>query len=143
MEITEMTEKDCRELAELDKKCFSTPWSEQSFFEETKNKLATYFLAKEDGKIVGYCGFWRVSGEAQVTNIAVLPDYRRKKIATVLAEKMIEECTEDEQIVLEVRAGNFAAISLYEKLGFEKAGLRKQFYRNPTEDGITMLRRKK
>lgn len=143
MEITEMTENDCRELAELDKICFSVPWSEQSFLEETKNPLATYLLAREDGKIVGFCGFWRVSGEAQVTNIAVLPEYRRQKIATILAEKMLEICKEDEQIVLEVRKSNSIAISFYKKLGFEDAGIRKRFYHNPDEDGITMLRRKR
>ena len=137
-----MCESDCRELAELDKICFSTPWSEQSFFEETKNSLATYLLAKIDDRIVGYCGFWRVSGEAQVTNIAVLPEYRRQKIAESLAEKMLEICKEDGQIVLEVRESNLAAISLYEKLGFVKAGIRKRFYHSPDEDGITMLRRK-
>ena len=141
MEIAEMTKNDCHELAELDKKCFSVPWSEQSFSEETENKLATYLLAKKDDKIVGYCGFWRVSGEAQVTNIAVLPEYRRQKIAETLAKKMLELCAEDEQIVLEVRKSNSAAILLYEKLGFEKAGIRKRFYKNPDEDGITMLRR--
>ena len=142
MEIVKMTALDCRELAELDKSCFSTPWSEQSFLEETKNSLATYLLAKADGKIVGYCGFWRVSGEAQVTNIAVLPEYRRQKIAQNLVKKMLEFCKEDEQIVLEVRESNFAAILLYEKLGFRKAGIRKRFYHDPIEDGITMLRRK-
>ncbi|MBQ7751484.1 MAG: ribosomal protein S18-alanine N-acetyltransferase [Clostridia bacterium] len=141
MEITKMTEKDCQELAELDKKCFSVPWSEQSFLEETKNKLATYLLAKDNGKIVGYCGFWRVSGEVQVTNIAVLPEYRRRKIAKTLAEEMLKLCGEDEQIVLEVRKSNEIAISFYKKLGFSEAGIRKQFYRNPDEDGITMIRR--
>lgn len=142
MEITKMTEKDCRELAELDKICFTVPWSEQSFFEETKNPLATYLLAKEDGKIVGYCGFWRVSGEAQITNIAVLPEYRRRKIAENLAKNMLEICKEDEQIILEVRKSNEIAISFYRKLGFESAGIRKRFYHNPDEDGITMIRRK-
>lgn len=142
MEIVKMTACDYRELAELDKKCFSVPWSEQSFLEETKNRLATYLLAKENGKILGYCGFWRVSGEAQVTNIAVLPEYRRKGIARILAEKMLDICKDDEQIVLEVRKSNTAAISLYEQLGFREAGVRKHFYHNPDEDGITMLRRK-
>ena len=142
MEIVKMTDFDCRELSELDKKCFSVPWSEQSFLEETKNSLATYLLAKEDGKILGYCGFWRVSGEAQVTNIAVLPECRRKGIAKTLAGEMLRICEDDEQIVLEVRKSNSAAISLYEQLGFEKAGIRKRFYHDPIEDGITMLRRR-
>ena len=143
MEITKMTEKDCHILSELDKKCFAVPWSEQSFLEEARNQLATYLLAREDGKIVGYCGFWRVSGEAQITNIAVLPEYRRRKIAKTLVEKMLEICAEDEQIVLEVRKSNEIAISFYEKLGFERAGIRKRFYHSPIEDGITMIRRKK
>ena len=99
-------------------------------------------MAKLDNKIAGYCGFWRVLGEAQITNIAVLPEYRRQKIASRLAEKMISLCGEDEQIVLEVRESNIAAIALYEKLGFVKAGIRKRFYRNPDENGITMIRRK-
>ena len=142
MKIVKMSACDCRELAELDRRCFSVPWSEQSFLEETKNPLATYLLAKEDGKIIGYCGFWRVSGEAQVTNVAVLPEFRRKGIAKTLALKMLEMCKDDEQIVLEVRKSNNAAISLYEKLGFIKAGIRKRFYHSPDEDGITMLRRK-
>ncbi len=142
MEIVKMTANDCRELAELDKKCFSVPWSEQSFLEETKNQLATYLLAKENGKILGYCGFWRVSGEAQVTNIAVLPEYRRNGIGKRLAEEMLKICADDEQIVLEVRKSNSAAISLYKRLGFIEAGIRKCFYHDPEEDGITMLRRK-
>ena len=142
MEIVRMKKEDCRELAELDRRCFQVPWSEQSFLEETENQLATYLLAIKDGKIVGYCGFWRVSGEAQITNIAVLPEYRRRKIAKTLAEEMLRICKDDEQIVLEVRESNSAAIALYEKLGFEKAGTRKRFYHSPQEDGITMIRRK-
>ena len=142
MKIVKMTASDCRELAELDRRCFSVPWSEQSFFEETKNTLATYLLARDDGKTVGYCGFWRVSGEAQITNIAVLPEYRHQGAAKALIEEMLKICKDDERIILEVRQSNLPAISLYEKFGFEKAGIRKRFYHSPDEDGITMLRRK-
>lgn len=142
METVRMTKNDCGELAELDKRCFQVPWSEQSFKEETENPLATYLLAKENGKIVGYCGFWRVSGEAQITNVAVLPEYRRKGVATALMEEMLSVCADDGQVVLEVRESNNSAISLYEKLGFVKVGTRKRFYHSPDEDGITMLRRK-
>ena len=142
MKIVKMDASDCCVLAELDKRCFSVPWSEQSFLEETKNPVATYLLAKEDGKIVGYCGFWRVSDETQITNIAVLPEFRRQGIAKALIGQMMKICKDDERIVLEVRESNSTAISLYEKLGFVKAGIRKRFYHSPDEDGITMLRRK-
>lgn len=142
MKIDKMTADDCRELAELEKICFSVPWSERSFREEAENRLATYLLAREDGKIIGYCGFWRVSGEAQVTNIAVLPEYRRRGVAAGLMKKMLELCSDDSEIILEVRRSNGAAIALYERLGFEAAGIRKRFYHDPIEDGITMIRRK-
>lgn len=138
MKIERMTEGDCAELAMLDKQCFSVPWSEKSFFEETKNPLAMYYVAREE-EIAGYCGFWKVSDEAQVTNIAVLPKYRKKGIASKLIEKMLNECSEMKQIVLEVRQSNDAAIRLYEKYGFTKVGVRKNFYRAPREDGIVMI----
>jgi ribosomal-protein-alanine N-acetyltransferase len=70
--------EDAKELANLDILCFSVPWSEKSFCEEAENPLATYFVAKEDDKIIGYGGIWNVSGEGQITNIAVHPECRKK-----------------------------------------------------------------
>lgn len=132
---------DCAELAQLDKQCFAVPWSEQSFREETENKLATYILAKEDGKIAGYCGFWRVGDEVQITNIAVLPEYRRRGFAAAMIEEMLAESVGAKQFVLEVRESNTSAAALYEKYGFCAAGVRKNFYRDPVENGIVMIRR--
>lgn len=142
MKLTRITPDDCAELAALDKRCFAVPWSRQSFREETENRLATYIIAREDDKIIGYCGFWRVGDEVQITNIAVLPEYRRCGTASVMIDEMIAESADAEQIVLEVRESNLAAIGLYEKYGFECAGVRKNFYRSPTENGIVMIRRK-
>ena len=142
MKLTRITHDDCAELAALDKRCFAVPWSQQSFLEETENRLATYIIAREDNKIIGYCGFWRVGDEVQITNIAVLPEYRRCGTASAMIDEMIAECDDAEQIVLEVRESNTAAIGLYEKYGFESAGVRKNFYRSPTENGIVMIRRK-
>lgn len=142
MKLTRITHDDCAELAALDKRCFAVPWSQQSFLEETENRLATYIIAREDNKIIGYCGFWRVGDEVQITNIAVLPEYRQRGIASAMLDEMTAECDDAEQIVLEVRESNTAAIGLYEKYGFESAGVRKNFYRSPTENGIVMIRRK-
>ena len=140
MQICKMSKSDAKELAELDKKCFSVPWSEKSFIEEAENDLATYYVFKESDKILGYCGVWKVSGEGQITNIAVLPECRKRGIASQLLEKIIDACCDEERIILEVRESNIPAICLYEKYGFVKVGIRKNFYHSPTENGITMIR---
>lgn len=139
MRIERMTAENCSEVAALDKICFAVPWSEKSFCEEMSNPLAVYYIAAEE-KIIGYCGFWKVCGEAQVTNIAVLPEYRKKGVASQLIERLLSDCADMESVVLEVRESNEAAIRLYEKFGFKKAGVRKNFYHTPQENGIVMVR---
>lgn len=135
-----MTKNDAKELSELDKICFAVPWSEKSFREEAENNIARYFVAKEDGKIIGYGGFWCTVDEGQITNIAVLPQYRKRGIASRLLESIIAEAKEFERLVLEVRESNSAAIALYEKFEFKKVGMRKNFYHSPTENAIIMIR---
>ena len=140
MKITKMTEKHAPSLAELDKICFSVPWSENSFREEAENSLAKYFVAEEDGKLIGYIGVWCVQDEGQITNIAVLPEYRRRGVASKLLEHLASECEGLSRLVLEVRESNIGALALYEKYGFKKVGMRKNFYHSPTENAIIMIR---
>ncbi len=141
MQIYKMTIDDAAELATVDKLCFAVPWSEQSFREEAENSVARYFVAREDNKIIGYGGVWLVQGEGQISNIAVLPEYRRGKVASKILEKIIEECAEAEQIVLEVRESNNGAIALYEGFGFEACGIRKNFYHSPIESAVVMVKK--
>ena len=140
MEITKMTQEDCHALAELDKICFAVPWSEKSFSDEAENPLATYYVAREDGKIIGYGGVWLVGDEGQITNIAVLPEFRKSGVASRILEKLLDRAKDCYQVVLEVRESNLPAISLYSKYGFINAGLRKNFYHSPTENAIVMIR---
>lgn len=135
-----MTTEDAKSLAELDLLCFNVPWSEKSFLEEAKNPLAKYFVAREENKIVGYGGIWLVSGEGQITNIAVHPDARKKGIASAILEELILCAKDCSQMFLEVRESNIAAIKLYEKYGFKNCGVRKNFYHSPVENGIIMIR---
>ena len=139
MEITKMIKEDAPELSRLDRICFRVPWSEKSFSDEAENRLAKYFVAMENGKILGYGGIWLVADEGQITNIAVLPEYRGRGIASKLLKKLIEYA-EGKSIVLEVRESNLAAISLYEKHGFKNVGVRKNFYHSPVENAIIMIR---
>ena len=138
--FSKICETDAKELALLDKECFSVPWSEDSFYKEATNPLAEYIIARIDDKIVGYAGFWSVSGEGQITNIAVLKEYRRNKIAYKMISSLIERAKELklETLSLEVRESNIAAINLYLGMSFKKVGTRKKYYKNPEENAVLM-----
>ncbi len=132
--------QDAKELALLDRECFSVPWSEESFIKEADNPLAEYVIARINDKIVGYAGFWSVSGEGQITNIAVLKEYRRNKIAFKMLSSLIDRAKELnlEVLSLEVRESNVAAINLYLRMNFKEVGIRKNYYKNPTENAVLM-----
>lgn len=142
MEITQMTSEDVPEMAELDKKCFTVPWSEKSFYDETENPLAVYYIAKDNGKCVGYAGFWNVSGEGDITNVAVLPEYRRSGVGSRLIETVIKKASELKLslLTLEVRKSNIAAQGLYSKYGFDIIGERKRYYSDNREDALIMTK---
>lgn len=140
-----MTSADVDMVAELDKKCFSIPWSRQSFAEEMENKIAVYFVATDEDNVIGYCGFWQASDEGDITNIAVLPEYRRKGIGGMLVERLIAEANNMELVLLtlEVRKSNVPAQALYKKYGFVPIGERKRYYRDNHEDALIMMKRLK
>ncbi len=138
-----MTTADADGMAAVDEICFAVPWSKQAFYDEAENELAIYFVARDDGKCVGYAGFWNVSGEGGITNVAVLPKYRRRGIASALIGAMIREANTLSLglLTLEVRRSNAAAQSLYKKFGFEIIGERKRYYSDNREDALIMTLR--
>lgn len=140
MEIQRMTVNDVDDVAELDKLCFTVPWSRQAFADEMENKIAVYFTAKDNGKVIGYCGFWQAADEADITNIAVLPQFRKQGVGGELLKSLIKKADEMGlvQINLEVRKSNEPAKRLYEKYGFEPIGERKRYYRDNNEDAVIM-----
>ena len=136
IEIVKMDESHVSPIAELEKICFSDPWSENSIAYELTSRLSFWLVAVEDGTVVGYIGSQSVLGEADMMNVAVHPDHRRKGIAEALVNGLSRELKLRDNIclTLEVRDSNAPAIALYEKLGFTQVGLRKNYYRNPKED---------
>lgn len=137
MYITKMTADHVREVAALEAICFSAPWSENSVASELNNNLSYWLVALDGDLVAGYIGSQTVMGETDMMNVAVHPDYRRNGIAEALILSLIkglETEMDSHSLTLEVRASNAPAISLYEKLGFEQIGLRKNYYRNPKED---------
>lgn len=140
-----MKKSDAYTLAELDKECFAVPWSEGAFADEAENELAVYFVADSKGEIAGYCGFWQVAGEGDITNIAVSPPYRRRGIGSRLLKRMTEEAENLGlgSLTLEVRKSNEPAKELYRKFGFEPVGFRRRYYSDNGEDALIMMKRLK
>ena len=137
-----MEKGDIDEVIALEEKAYGEHhWSKDSFLSELSNDLASYFSAfDETGKLVAYCGCWKIIEEAHVTTIAVLPEFRRKHIAECLLKTIIDDCYKNmvKFITLEVRVGNAPAISLYEKYGFKSLGVRKGYYQDNNEDALIM-----
>ena len=128
-------------VAELEKICFGTEaWSEKSVASELTNQLSLWLVALEEDIVAGYVGSQTVMDETDMMNVAVHPDHRRKGIAEALVEALAEARKEKGShcLTLEVRASNAPAIGLYEKLGFQQVGLRKNYYRNPKEDALIL-----
>ncbi|MHB1315875.1 MAG: ribosomal protein S18-alanine N-acetyltransferase [Christensenellales bacterium] len=138
--LRKMESQDIAQITELEKKCFTIPWSEYSFREELKNPCACYIVAEDNGHIAGYGGMWIVLDEAYITNIAVEHQQRRRGLGRdilkwLLSDAMAQGVT---AITLEVRTSNVPAIALYESFGFIKCGLRKGYYIDNNEDAIIM-----
>ncbi len=135
-----MTESHIKNLADIEKECFSTPWSEQGLYDELSNPNARFFVALCGEQVAGYIGAHNIVGEVYITNVAVAPDYRRNGVATQLIERLVEisRAENAEFITLEVRESNTSAQALYEKHGFGVVGKRKAFYENPREDAFLM-----
>jgi [ribosomal protein S18]-alanine N-acetyltransferase len=136
-----MREEDIDQVLEVELASFATPWSRDAFYNElTNNQFATYIVLEENDKIIGYCGVWIVVDEAHVTNIAILPDYRGKKLGQILMSKLIEVAIEKgaKSMTLEVRVTNDPALALYRKFGFQNGGIRKNYYSDNQEDALVM-----
>ena len=135
--VEKMKAEHIPRIAELEKQCFSQPWSEKSLAEELENENSHFLVAVCD-EIAGYIGVQEICGEAYITNVAVFENYRKQGIGRALMKAACEgaEGRKCEFITLEVRESNSSAIALYESEGFEVAGVRKNFYSDPTENGL-------
>lgn len=133
---------DADAMAELDRICFTLPWSRQAFLQELSNEAAFYIVAVTAGKIIGYAGMWSIIDEGHITNLAVHPEHRRMGLGEMMLSEMIRISEEDGilQHTLEVRASNEPAIGLYKKMGFKISGIRKEYYSDNMEDALILWR---
>ena len=131
------------QAAEIERLCFSDPWSEKMLAEHLANPCSLTLAAVGDtGRLLGYVGLLAVVDEGYITNVAVRPDGRRQGVAAALLDALEAQGKERELafLTLEVRQSNAPARALYEKLGYLQAGLRRNYYENPREDAIIMTK---
>ncbi|WP_193432240.1 ribosomal protein S18-alanine N-acetyltransferase [Caenibacillus caldisaponilyticus] len=136
-----MTLEDIDQVLHVERSSFSNPWTREAFENELRhNRFATYFVAEDGDRIVGYCGVWVILDESHITNIAVLPEYRGLKIGETLLRKamLFAKLKRAKQMSLEVRVSNHIAQNLYRKLGFKDGGIRKGYYSDNHEDALVM-----
>lgn len=134
--IVPMAAAHIHAIAEIEKECFSTPWSEQALAEELDVPAAVFLTSLTDNEVAGYMGMQIAGGVGYVCNVAVSPAFRRRGVASALIQAQINYAKENglSEISLEVRSSNAAARALYEKFGFVRLGTRPHFYSNPKED---------
>lgn len=141
--IRKMIKEDIPEIVELEKLSFPTPWSAYAFNCELEDNQYAYYnvcLAKEEEKILGYAGMWKILDEVHITNVAVHPSYRGLKLGELIMRTMMGQAIAlgADKMTLEVRKSNIVAQRLYEKLGFMSVGFRKGYYSDNNEDAVIM-----
>lgn len=140
VEIAKMSIEDLPFVCEIEQKCFSVPFKKEDFISYLNDPYWNFLVAKVDGVVVGYLSYIVLFSEATLVNVAVLPEYRGKKIGQALLHElvMIADSSELTSICLEVRKSNQVAINLYTKYGFVTVGVSKNHYSLPTEDALRM-----
>lgn len=135
--------QDIKEIAALERICFSEPWSEESFITDIRyNGIAIYIVAEWEKKIIAYAGLWAVGDEGHITNIAVHPEKRNQGVGRKVMERLFQDAAERGvcRYTLEVRVTNFSALHLYRSMGFVEVGRRKGYYRDTGEDALILWR---
>jgi [ribosomal protein S18]-alanine N-acetyltransferase len=132
---------DIDDILGIEQASFAVPWSKEAFYREiVQNQFAYYLLIEDHFQPIGYCGIWIVMDEAHVTNIAILPSYRGRKLGEELMKQAIKLAKRYGAVsmTLEARVSNHVAQNLYTKLGFQPGGIRKNYYSDNGEDALVM-----
>lgn len=143
VEIRPLRKEDAAIVSEIESRTFSMPWKTEDFLDMVEADYAYYYVAEEDGILLGCCGIRNMAGDGEITNVVVDAPYRRRGIAKKMMKYMLELAPSHgiRNCTLEVRVSNEAAIHLYEELGFKGEGIRPGFYEKPKEDALIMWKR--
>jgi ribosomal-protein-alanine N-acetyltransferase len=132
--VRAMTAADIPVVAEIDRASNISYWTPAMFERELQLPFSLSVVAEVEGKVVAFGITWIVSGSAQLHQIAVSPDSRRKGVGMSILQHIMSVATRRgcKKMELEVRESNVPAVKFYEKAGFEKVGSRAQFYETTT-----------
>lgn len=144
VKIVPMAAEHLDRLEQLERMCFSRPWSKKMLAEELDNQCVAFLVAvePETEKAVGYAGLLVVADEGYITNVAVDPSCRRQGVAAQLLQ-VFDNFAKGNHLAfltLEVRPSNAAAIALYEGFGFREVGRRRNYYDLPKEDALILTK---
>ncbi len=136
--IREMIDLDVPAVANIERLSFAFPWSEEALRQELENSLACYYILENNKELIGYIGTWVIFDEAQVTNVAIHPDFQNKGFGRKLLAYFFTQMKSKGMnvVTLEVRPSNGQAIKLYEQFGFKEIGRRKEYYSDNKEDAL-------
>ena len=141
---TVQSSEDLEGLLAVEEASFLNPWTRDMYQAELQNPGVSYLLVAKDaaGRVIGFCGFWRILDELHINNLAVLPEFRRQGIASSILARVFAEGRKvgAARATLEVRRSNDIARRLYERLGFTVNGVRRGYYRQPEEDALVLWR---
>lgn len=146
MKIVEATLKDFEQIYDIEQACFVEPYTrEQLMYEFSENPLNKILVAFDEDNIVGFVDYMITFNSATISQIAVLPNYRKKGLGSKLLEEMEKSFPKEiddivETITLEVRESNINAISFYKKNGYENVVIKKHYYKNG-ENAVYMIKR--
>lgn len=140
--IIETTLSHLNRIDEIQKMYDHEILSISSIEEDFKSNTYYYISAFLEDKLVGFAGMSILVDHADILGIAVDKDYTRQNIASKMLSHIIEVCKrmDLDNIFLEVRSSNSAAISLYEKFGFKKISVRKNYYKDNNEDALIYIK---
>ena len=143
VQIKQLSAEHISGAAELEVLCFSEPWSEKSLELLLGNNAIGFAAVLPDGRVAAYGGMLTVLDEGQITNIATASEFRRQGLGRCIMSALEDYARENGifYLSLEVRESNLAARALYSSLGWTEKGVRKNFYKLPTENAVVMAKK--
>lgn len=138
-----MEPDDVGAVTRIEQQNFSEPWNEQGFLDAIQMTNTLFLVAEQEGEILGYAGCYQSFDEGEIVNVSVHLNYQGRGVGKALLTELLKRGKNQgvEAFTLEVRVSNQRAITLYQSLGFESAGVRKKFYRKPVEDAYIFWKR--